>query len=406
MAEADAPFFLTDTGCVRWQTRTLRQIGKDEHFLEVLIGGNPQLLGLEDRRTHVSGRYVAFHQLRLETPQGQTVRPDIIFLTESGHVVVVEVKLSDNDELRDRRVVTQVIDYAASLSAYTEAETVELFGGEAEGTFADIVRARFPGSDRPEELAVMLLERMRSAELHLVIATDGAPAGLREFVSGVSSQSALAFELRVVELSPYVAEGTPGVLLLPSVPVRSEVVTRTAVNITYIAGQPKPGVEVVVVSSQEAVAEAIRRARSRVVKELVPELAAVVLAYDALAEPGLATKGRASDYRQIQPSEWPGSLHYELLFYGDGVGVELHLESEAVKPIRAALEPAAERLSAKYPGIIWDPKWSRNRGRLLVRMTGAAPTVIAETMKSFISDTRGIVDDAIRSGATATGTSS
>lgn len=395
MGATVTPFLLTDTGCVQWQTRTLRQLGKDEHFLEEAIGANPPLLGLEDRRTQIRGRYAAFHQLSVETPQGRTVFPDIVFLCESGHVVVVEVKLADNPELGDRRVVAQVLDYAASLAAYTDVEFVALFGGEANVSFADIVGKHFPGTTRPEELAEVLLERMRSAELHLVIACDGAPDGLREFVRGVSNQHAVGgFELRVVELVPHTTEGHPGVLLLPTVPIRTEIVARTAVNITYVEGQPKPGVEVVV-SSQEEVADAVRRAQSGVVKQMRPELAVAIAAYDAIAEDDLRTKGRAANYRQIKPIGWPGPLHYELLEFGGGkgVGIELHLESEGVQPLAPVLAPMAQQLQAKFPGLTWDPTWYR--GRLMIRTPNAPPTVVAETMKSFIAETRVAVDRAL-----------
>lgn len=55
MAETSAPLLLTDDGNVRWQACTLRECGKDERFLEKVIGTHPQLLGLEDRRTNVRG---------------------------------------------------------------------------------------------------------------------------------------------------------------------------------------------------------------------------------------------------------------------------------------------------------------------------------------------------------------
>jgi hypothetical protein len=40
--------------------------------------------------------------------RGNGVIPDVVFFTEVGHVAVVEVKSSDNGELRDRRAVAQV----------------------------------------------------------------------------------------------------------------------------------------------------------------------------------------------------------------------------------------------------------------------------------------------------------
>jgi len=398
MTETSAPLLLTDDSYVRWQTCTLRECGKDERFLEKVIGAHPQLLGLEDRRTNVHGPYVAFHQLRLDTPQGRTVSPDIVFLTESGHIIVVEVKLSDNGELGDRRVVAQLLDYAASISAYAESEIAALFGEDGGQSFCDVVRTWFSDATGPEELAAVLLERMRSAELHLVIACDGVPNGLREFVHGVTNQSALgSYELRVVELVPHVTAERPGILLLPSTPIRTEIVARTAVNVTYLQGQPKPGVEVVV-SSQDEVVDAIRQAQSGAVREPRRTLAAVLDVYDSNAAPGLATTGRAPTYRAIKPSGWPGSVHYEFFTYGEnGIGVELHLESETVRAVAPALQSAVERLRPSYPALTWDPKWSANRGRLVIRMDAAAPTVIAETMRTFISDTRPFVDEALAS---------
>ena len=232
--------------------------------------------------------------------------------------------------------------------------------------------------------------------LHLVIACDGAPDGLREFVHGVTNQSAVGgYELRVVELVPHVLDGQPGMLLVPNTPVRTEIVARTAVNITIQEGQPRPGVEVNV-TPQDEIAAAVRQAQSGVVKEMRPELAAVVAAYNALAEPGLETRGRAANYRQIKPPKWPGPVHYELLSYGGGdVGIELHLESDAVQPLRSTLEPMVAQLRARFPGITWDPRWSSGRGRLVVRVPGASAGVAAETMKSFIVATRKPVEDAL-----------
>ncbi|MCL2724110.1 MAG: hypothetical protein FWD69_06690 [Polyangiaceae bacterium] len=394
MAEKITPFLLTETGCLPWQKRTLRQLGKDEHFLEEVIGKNPRILGLEDRRTQLRGEYARFHQRPLKTPLGKLVYPDIVFLCESGHIVIVEVKLADNSDLKDRSVIEQVLDYASSLAAYTEEKIVKLFGEAKDQSFVDVVRTKFPNTEDPEELAERLLGRMRSAELHLVIACDGAPDGLREFVRGVTNQSALGgFELRVVELVPYTIGDHSGMLLLPAMPVRTEIVARTAVNVTYEEGQPKVNV---VVSSLDEMADEFRRAQSGVVKEMRmhPALAAVVSAYDEIAVQGLGTSGRAWHYCQIKPNDWPSSLHYEFLSYNrndNDIGVELHLENKDVKPIAKFLEPLAGQLQSKFSNIAWDPKW----GRLVLRMRGATPSVVAETMKRFIAETRPVVDKAL-----------
>jgi hypothetical protein len=394
MTTSSNPFLLTETGCVPWRATTLRQLSKNEGFLEKRISEYPQLLGLEDRRTHVAGPYVSFHQRRLDTPQGRSAQPDIVFLTESGHVIVVEVKLGDNPELAQRHVVAQVLDYASSLALYSEKELAELFGQPGDQSFAAVVRRIFPAASDPDELSEVLLERIRKAELHLVIACDRAPGGLREFVHSVSNQAALGgYELRVVEIVPYVTDvPSHGVLMIPTCPVRTEVVLRTAVSVTIGEGQPKPNVQVTV-SSPEEVEDNVRQARAP--KDMRPDLAAAIAAYDALAEPELLTGGTSPGYRQIKVPGWPVGIHYELVSYSTGVGVELHLESEAVRPLGPVLEVLVDVLRPAFPNATWDPNWAAHRGRLLMRPPYADSEIAAQAMRDFIVSTRNAVQAAL-----------
>ena len=50
----------------------------------------------------------------------------------------------------------------------------------------------------------MLRERISIGQINLVIACDKVPSGLPEIVRGVSTQSAVAFELDLVEVAPFV----------------------------------------------------------------------------------------------------------------------------------------------------------------------------------------------------------
>jgi hypothetical protein len=394
MSAATTPFLLTETGCVGWRATSLRELGRNESFLEKVIGANPSLLGLEDRRTHVAGPYVPFHQLHLDTPQGRSVKSDVVFLTQSGHVVVVEVKLADNPELAQRHVVAQVLDYASSLAGYSEDEVVAVFGGTGDESFAAVTRRLFPGAIESEELADVLLDRMRNAELHLVIACDRAPDGLREFVRGVSNQSALgSYELRVVEIVPYVTgEQGHGVLLVPSCLARTEIVSRAAVNITITEGQPNPGVEVVV-SSPDDVEESVRQARAP--REMRPELAAAVAEWDSLADPTLRSRGVSPSFRQIKVPGWPLGVHYEFLSYANGVGAELHLESDKVRPLSAVLEGLVASLRSRFPNVVWDPAWASHRGRVLVRPAGGDGRSVAESMRDLVAGTREAIQTAL-----------
>ena len=293
---------------VRWAPTTFRSLGEKEGYLERLIGKAPELLGLEDLRTHVKGRYAVFHQLNVETPSKQNVAPDIVFLTESGHVIVVEVKLADNGELRGRQVIAQLVEYAASLATYTERELVTLFDRDLpEGSsFSEVVRKYFPDYGGPTELGEELVRKIQGAEIHLVIACDGAPQGLRELVASVTAQNALGnYELRVCELVPYVgpAGRTGGIFVAPSGILHTEVVARTRVEVQVNGARVAVASNVTPMEQVEANITATRQPAP--LPE--PEIAAVVSAWARVAEPGTQVSGRASDYRFVLVDGSPGA---------------------------------------------------------------------------------------------------
>ncbi len=122
----------TDRGlAATWTPTTLHAIGRDEQYLENVLSISAELLGLESRQTGIAGPFRVFRQLRLPTPTGRTIFPDMTILTASGHVLVVEVKRSINPELRDRAVIAQIVDYAASFAALSDSQILELFLGQS-----------------------------------------------------------------------------------------------------------------------------------------------------------------------------------------------------------------------------------------------------------------------------------
>jgi hypothetical protein len=240
---------------IAWTRSTIRELPIDvpsserEAFLERLIAEKPDLLGIGDSydESDIEPPFCAFSQVRLRALNGRTIFPDLILLFQSGHVVIVEVKLTDNPELRDRQVVAQLLEYAACLAQCSEQSLFELFNGAAHGatTWAGFVQKVFPLSNEPERLARRLLDKFRSSKLHLIIACDEAPVGLRELVRGVVGQSALGeYEFRVVEITPFVSEEGDGVMFLPHTTLETEIVARSAVTVNVGAGQPQPVVTV------------------------------------------------------------------------------------------------------------------------------------------------------------------
>lgn len=253
-----------------WLPTTLDQLNKQEDFLEEMIAENPKLLKLESRLTGILGPFAVFQQIVFETPQGREIQPDIVLFAASGHVIIVEVKRSVNPELKDRRVIAQIVDYAASFSAMSEKEIVALFDSEYssnEMLWSQIIQNHFPSEDNCDELAEILMNRFLSGELNLVIACDKAPTGLDELIKGVSTQSALGFKIDLVEITPYICQHAEdsGITFASRTHLTTEIVARTAVTVTYRQGdmQPSVNVQTTAISDVEENIHAVRRGISK-----------------------------------------------------------------------------------------------------------------------------------------------
>ena len=94
-----------DGSTVRLKPTTMRGLGKDEQFLEELIATHSELLELETITTGIHRPFKVFRQNNFTNALERTVIPDVTIFTASGYIIIVEVKLSDNPELRDRKVL-------------------------------------------------------------------------------------------------------------------------------------------------------------------------------------------------------------------------------------------------------------------------------------------------------------
>jgi hypothetical protein len=120
-----------------------------------------------------------------------------------------------------------------------------------------------------------------------------------------------------------------------------------------------------------------------------------VAAYNQVAALDLQATGAAAYYRQVKPREWPPGfrVHYEFYRTSKGIGAELHLESDAAKPLAAILQPlAGVSLTPESPPLTWDQAWNSGRGRLTSRFSpGANPSAVAQAMVELIKRTCAIV---------------
>src|SRR5687768_13211375 len=116
----------------RWRPTTLRALGKSEDFLQEVLAQHPELLGLDTLANGIRPPFATFREVQLETPLGRLVPADVVLLSQSGHLVIVEAKLADNPELTDRQVIAQVLDYATALTGYDADTLATPFGAETD----------------------------------------------------------------------------------------------------------------------------------------------------------------------------------------------------------------------------------------------------------------------------------
>jgi hypothetical protein len=213
----------------------------DESWLQALLLENPSLVPAAD----IDERYEVLLPVCREfpVPSGSI---DVLYVTRSGHLCLVETKLWRNPEAH-RSVVAQIIDYAKDLASldYREFELrvrdtraargmppkslVEIAGakGEDGGILFEERVSRVLGQG--EFLLLIVGDRIRPQVLLLSESVAGAPH--------------LEFTIGLVQLNLYrgIGESDWPLLVVPSVVGRTAETTRGVIKIRY--EQEKPRVE-------------------------------------------------------------------------------------------------------------------------------------------------------------------
>lgn len=229
---------------------TVRDLGKPEQFLEDVIEADPFLLELESDGSGTRGPFKICRQNDLVNALERAVVPDLVILSASGHVTIVEVKLYDNPELRDRRVVAQILDYVGAFVERTEDQLLSIFSklAPSASSWEQLVATIFPDQPNVGIIADRIASRFQRGEVNCVVACDIAPPGVARFLASISRQSALPFTLSLAEITPFVRDNKNPwpVIFVSSVLLRTEIVSRTAVTVRYEEGsieQPSVSVE-------------------------------------------------------------------------------------------------------------------------------------------------------------------
>lgn len=161
---------------------------------------------------------------------------DNLFISHSGYLVVVETKLWRNPEAK-REVVTQLIDYAASLAHISYDELDELVRQylrryeQSDLSLEQWVEAQLEPVDRGFQRRVA--RNLKLGRFLLLIVTDHARPSVLDMLKRVNAYPSLSMDIGVVEMRPFrrLGAGSNGVLLIPYIAGRTEIIERSVVEV-------------------------------------------------------------------------------------------------------------------------------------------------------------------------------
>ncbi len=192
--------------------------GVSEDWLQELLDRAPALLPVEEIDERVDGPLFSLGR-EISTPAGDI---DNLFISRSGHLVLVETKLWKNPEAR-RQAVAQVLDYAkhvrtwdySQLASVVKKElwTAAQLDGIAEHEWIDDVNSN-----------------LARGRMTLLVVGDGIHSETEHLVEVVGAYPGLPFRLGLVELRIYRC-GHERWFVVPSVLAKTVEIERAVVRI-------------------------------------------------------------------------------------------------------------------------------------------------------------------------------
>lgn len=237
----------------------------NEDWLQKLLYRHPEALPVREIEDAFAGAIPLCREMGLQ-PAGDA---DIVYVTPSGRLVVVEAKLWRNPEAR-RKVISQILDYAKEL-AKLDFDSLDRAVRSA--------RQRIDKEDPPKGLIEILessgrefdeaefrdalTRNLKRGDMLLLIVGDGIREGAGALTSFLESFASLHFTFGLVEVGIYqLPEG--GQLVQPRVLAQSTIVRRVVVE--FREGQVSITEEdagEAAAKAEEEVSEEVQRGRER-----------------------------------------------------------------------------------------------------------------------------------------------
>jgi hypothetical protein len=217
------------TGCVAAYRRiSAKDAGLKESSFQEAIYANPEVVISACRSGGVVTEAEQWYPWAREYPIADTGYIDVLLLSSSGRIGVVETKLSFNPERR-REVVAQILDYAIALQETPFDRLPPISESSA--------------LNPPTEHDIQ--DALTAGRLLLIVAGDRLESrAIRLSESILAAHLTSEWDLAMIDLNVYEGTGEPPRLLVPELRGRLIHETRQVVRITVEGEQPKAKIEV------------------------------------------------------------------------------------------------------------------------------------------------------------------
>lgn len=191
-----------------------------EKWLQDALFVNPQCLPVREIDPHI-GELIPICT-EIETGAGPA---DIIYVTPTGQIVIVETKLWRNPEAR-RAVVAQVLDYAKQLTAWSYEDLARqsaIATKQGPGYLLSCLH-KYKVEEAPFVDGVN--RSLKNGDFLLLIVGDGIQSGAESLVGFIERYGNLRFSLGLIEVAAYRLPNDD-FLLQPRILAKTEVIQRT-----------------------------------------------------------------------------------------------------------------------------------------------------------------------------------
>lgn len=193
-----------------------------EKWLQEALFANPQCLPIKEIDSQI-GTLIPIC-MEIETGAGPA---DILYITETGHLVLVETKLWRNPEAR-RVVVAQILDYAKQLTSWTYtdlARETAIATKKGADYLLSCVRKVNPNVDE-SDFVDGVTNSLKSGDFLLLIVGDGIRTGTESLVNFIEQYGNLRFGFGLVEIAAFKLPNNE-ILLQPRILAKTEILQRT-----------------------------------------------------------------------------------------------------------------------------------------------------------------------------------